>query len=234
MEWLDEFVGNEDELINLSPFLSRKIQFEENLARVTKPFYIIKDSLINKYALRIKRLIRQSRKGSHELIFHPHFMKIWNNKWYVFGNAFEEIEQKEYVSKPYILPLDENIKEIKVLDNVQYQESKINYTGEPLETSYFKDIIGVTNFQNLEPEQIKLRFYDKDKFDRLNVKPPHSSWEILKENKDFIDVALKVKLNSELRNIIYKNSPGLEVLSPESLRNTIKKEISKAYSYYTN
>ena len=34
--------------------------------------------------------------------------------------------------------------------------------------------------------------------------------------------------------IIYKNSPGVEVISPESFRKTIKKEINKAYSYYTN
>ena len=36
-----------------------------------------------------------------------------------------------------------------------------------------------------------------------------------------------MKINSELRNLIYKNSPGLEVISPESFRKIISKEIKK-------
>ena len=76
--------------------------------------------------------------------------------------------------------------------------------------------------------------YHKDKFDRLNIKPPHESWTLVNENDSYIDISMRVKINSELRNIIYKNSPGLEVISPESFRKTIKKEINKAYSYYTN
>ena len=31
MEWLDEFIDNEDQILNLTPFLEKKIQFEENL-----------------------------------------------------------------------------------------------------------------------------------------------------------------------------------------------------------
>ena len=103
-----------------------------------------------------------------------------------------------------------------------------------METSYFKDIIGVTNVLNKKPENIILRFHDKDKFDRLNIKPPHESWSIISEHNNYVDVSLIVKINSELRNLIYKNSPGLEVISPESFRKIISKEISRADSYYTN
>ena len=65
---------------------------------------------------------------------------------------------------------------------------------------------------NKKPENI-LRFHDKDKFDRLNIKPPHESWSKISEYDNYIDVSLRVKINSEPRNLIYKNSPGLEVIS---------------------
>ena len=234
MEWLDEFIDNEDQILNLTPFLEKKIQFEENLARVKKPFSQIKDALDNEDVIKIKRDVRQSKLGYHDLIFHPHFLKIWNNKWYAFGYAFEKNDNREFNNSPYVLPVDENIKSIKVINDEPFQRTKFNYTGEPLETSYFKDIIGVTNVLNKKPENIILRFHDKDKFDRLNIKPPHESWSIISEHNNYVDVSLIVKINSELRNLIYKNSPGLEVISPESFRKIISKEISRADSYYTN
>ena len=234
MEWLDEFIYNEDQLLNLTPFLEKKIQFEENLARVKKPFSLIKDALMNQDVIKVKRDVRQSKLGYHDLIFHTHFLKIWNNKWYAFGYALEQNDNREFKNSPYVLPIDENIKNIKVINSIPFQKTEFNYTGEPLETSYFKDIIGVTNVLNKKPDDIILRFHDKDKFDRLNIKPPHESWTLVNENDSYIDISMRVKINSELRNIIYKNSPGLEVISPESFRKTIKKEINKAYSYYTN
>ena len=234
MEWLDEFIYNEDQLLNLTPFLEKKIQFEENLARVKKPFSLIKDALINEDVIKVKRDIRQSKLGYHDLIFHTHFLKIWNNKWYAFGYALEQNDNREFKNSPYVLPIDENIKDIKIINDITFQKSQFNYTGEPLKTFFFKDIIGVTNVLNKNPIDIVLRFHNQDKFDRLNIKPPHESWNVINENGIYTDVKMKVKINSELRNLIYKNSPGVEVIAPNSFRNIIKNEINKALSYYTN
>ena len=234
MEWLDEFIYNEDQLLNLTPFLEKKIQFEENLARVKKPFNQIKDALINEDVIKVERTVRESEFDYHDLIFHTHFMKIWNNKWYAYGYAIEQNNNREFKNSPYVLPIDENIKDVKVINDITFQKTQFNYTGEPLETSFFKNIIGVTNVLTKKPEDITLRFHDKEKFDRLNIKPPHESWSIINENRSYIDVKMRLKINSELRNLIYKNSPGLEVISPKSLRDTIKKQITVALSYYTN
>lgn len=233
MEWLDEFIDNEDQIINLTPFLESKIQFEENLARVKKPFMKLKDALINEEPLHIRRRIR-SKEGLHILVFHPHFMKIWNHKWYVFGEAYEETKQKEYKKQPYVLPIDEDILEIKSVRGVTFQKTTINYTGEPFETSFFKDVIGVTNDLNKKPRRVLIRFHAKDKFNRLNIKPPHFTWNVINESQDYVDVEMRVKINSELRNLIYTYSPGIEIISPDSLRLSIKKDLSKAIERYTN
>jgi len=45
---------------------------------------------------------------------------------------------------------------------------------------------------------------------------------------------MTLKVNAELRNFIYENSPGIEVIKPNSLRNRIKKDLETALNYYAN
>ena len=111
---------------------------------------------------------------------------------------------------------------------------KGDYKNDLKTRRFFKDIIGVTNNLKSKSEKIILRFHSKEKFRRIDSKPPHESWEIINEEKSFIDILMTVKVNAELRNFIYENSPGIEVKKPNSLRNRIKKDLETALNYYTN
>ena len=72
----------------------------------------------------------------------------------------------------------------------------MNYTGEPLSTSYFRDIIGVTNVKEKSTKEIVLRFHNKEKIDNINKSnsktiyyPIHNKTRF--ENKNIITNSLK-------------------------------------------
>ena len=92
----------------------------------------------------------------------------------------------------------------------------------------------MTNNVNSKTEKVIIRFHSKEKFRRIDTKPPHISWEVIKEGDDFIDVLMILKINPELKNFIYENYSGIEIIKPKSLRNQIEKDLKTALNYYTN
>ena len=231
-EWLDYIFEEGQESINLDTFLQQKISFEEDFSNMKGHFIKIKDSIINKYVLELSRKALGAENDlENKIIFHPAYLKIWKNKWYAFG--YGESNKTKYLN--FVLPIDKYISKINFLKNQKYIESKTNFSGEPFDTYYFKDIIGVTNYShNNKVEKIILRFHDKEKFLRLDSKPPHYSWTILKNKNTYTDVSMDLKINPELRNLIHENSPGIEVLAPLNLRKRILKDLELTKSYYTN
>jgi len=228
-DWLEYIYSEGRDSLDLNSLLEQKISFEEDFSGMLTYFSKIKDALANKDVLNIERVVFQGQKEKLQKVeFHPTFLKLWRNKWYCFGIG----KLGDKLQDPYVLPIDKYIKKIEYSKNIQYKKSKLNYTGEPLSTSYFRDIIGVTNVKEKSTEEIVLRFHNKEKMRRLNSKPPHQSWEVENEEKNYVDVSLNVKINAELKNLIYEFSPGVEVRKPISLRNTIKKDLKKAISYY--
>lgn len=230
-EWLDYIYEDGRESLDLNTILDQKILFEEDFSGMLKYFSIIKDGLANKSVIEVKRIVYQGKtKVDLSVEFHPAFLKLWRNKWYAFGVGFSNGKKRN----PYILPIDKHIKRIDYSKNRKFQEGGINFKGEPIATHYFKDIIGVTNYENKSPEDILLRFHSKEKFRRLDSKPPHLSWNKVFENESYIDVSLNVKINPELKNLLYEYSPGLEIIRPLELRELMRKELKKAEGYYAN
>lgn len=230
-DWLEYIYSEGRDSLDLNSLLEQKISFEEDFSGMLSFFSRIKDALANKDVLIIDRVVFQGQKEILQNVeYHPSFLKIWRNKWYCFGIG--KVNGK--VQDPYVLPIDRYIKKISYSKNTTYHKSSFNFTGEPIITSFFKDIIGVTNSKNKSAEEIVLRFHNKEKMRRLNSKPPHLSWRVEDEKKNYIDVSLNVKINAELRNLIYEYSPGVEVLKPISLRKRIHKDLKLAISYYAN
>tara|TARA_B110000027_G_scaffold132522_1_gene158836 strand:- start:1395 stop:2489 length:1095 start_codon:yes stop_codon:yes gene_type:complete len=228
-EWLDVFIEEDNYNLNLEPFINQKISFEENMSGAKRWYHKIKDCILNKYVIKVHRSVHNSTTGEHILLFHSHYLKLWKNKWYAFGYANELTQKREF--SPYVLPIDENIVKIEN-SKVKLKTNTINYNGEPLNTYFFKDIIGVTNHKRTMVSDVVIRVHDANKFDRLKLKPPHFSWMVIDSNKKYNDVSMNVKINNELLNFLYENSSGIEVLKPNSLRMIMAKKLNLAASYY--
>ena len=228
-EWLEKITDSKDNSLNLNLLNSKKFSFEE-------PSYLsnqykekiskINNALINETVLLVNRISNQDLSAN--IIIHPHFLKIYNNKWYLFGH----VPKSDII--PYVIPIDKNINSIKEI-NSNYISTTINYE-EPIDggESFFDSIIGVTNFLNKNPENIKLRVHNYQMFKRIDSNPPHFSYtlEYQCDNNNYFDFSITVKENPELYKYLLSNCNFLEVLSPLKIRNNLLDKIKSAANYY--
>jgi len=173
------------------------------------------DAIINERVLIVKY---QDFKSDEPFIltFHPYYLKQYNNRWFVFG--FNE----ELNIPTWNLALD-RIESIEATRR-KYQFTDIDWN------EYFYDIVGVTRYQDKEPESIVLDF-TKDVAPYVETKPIHptqkSKW---KEGQ--LRVIIEVIPNYELMSMILSFGEKVEVISPQYFRDKISKRIKSAgYQY---
>ena len=152
-----------------------------------------------------------------ELTFHPQYLKEYNGRWFVFGDA----DREPY--KAYNVPLDRIVGEISVIKEVEYIPAEKGFYQD-----FFNNIIGVTHEKDAKVEQVVIR-----------TKPLHHTQQEISpfgEHTDGIygEVSLTIEPNRELRGKILAYGQYLEVVQPQSLREKIKEILQKQMEQYTN
>ena len=152
-----------------------------------------------------------------EHVFHPQFLKQYNNRWYIFG-----IEQ-EHPEEVWNLALDRI---------VSIKPTKLPYIKIDMDwQDYFSDIIGVTNYKDAPVEEVHFVVHGKTAH-YLYTKPIHES-QIPHWNEDgSLDVKLKVKINYELKRLLLSYAADITILSPQSLVEEHKESLKKALEQY--
>ena len=161
-----------------------------------------------------------------ELIFHPQFLKEYNGRWFVFGDA----DREPY--KAYNVPLDRIVGEINAMNDVEYIPAPKGFYQQ-----YFKDIIGVTHEKDAKVEEVVIRTKTEYQHGLLLTKPLHHSQKEklpFGEHNDgnYGEVSLMIEPNRELRGKILAYGPYLEVIQPLSLREQIKEIVLKQMELY--
>lgn len=161
-----------------------------------------------------------------ELIFHPQFLKEYNGRWFVFGEANREPYQA------YNVPLDRIVDEVAVVKDVEYISA-----GKGFYQNFFKNIIGVTHEKGAKVEQVVIRTKTEYQHGLLLTKPLHySQTEILPFGKHedgcYGEVTLTIEPNRELRGKIMLYGENLEIMQPVSLREQIKNTINNLRMMY--
>lgn len=151
-----------------------------------------------------------------ELTFHPQFLKEYNGRWFVFGEANREPYQA------YNVPLDRIVGDVCEVNDVEYIPAPKGFYQD-----FLKNIIGVTHEKGAKVEQVVIRTKTEYQHGLLLTKPlHHSQKETLPfgEHKDgcYGEVALTIEPNRELRGKILAYGQYLEVMEPLSLREEIK------------
>ena len=161
-----------------------------------------------------------------ELTFHPQFLKEYNGRWFVFGDANRE---------PYHafnIPLDRIIGDLTKVEDVEYIPAEKGFYQQ-----YFKDIIGVTHEEDARVEQVVIRTKTEYQHGLLLTKPlHHSQIETLPfdehDDGSYGEVMLTIEPNRELRGKILLYGENLEVIQPLQLREQIKEIIRKQLQQY--
>ncbi len=169
------------------------------------------DAIINEQVLEV---VYQDFKSEEPftLTFHPYYLKQYNNRWFVFG-LNEELE-----IPTWNLALD-RIESIEIIRK-EYQKTDIDWND------YFYDIIGVTRYQDKEPESVVLEF-TKDVAPYVQTKPLHPS-----QKSEWVDSRLRVTIevipNYELEALILSFGEKVKIIKPQKIIQVIKKRLSSA------
>lgn len=163
-----------------------------------------------------------------ELTFHPQFLKEYNGRWFVFGEANRE------PYKAYNVPLDRIVGELIEVNDVEYIPAPKGFYQD-----FFKNIIGVTHEKGTKVEQVVIRTKTEYQHGLLLTKPlHHSQKETLPfgEHEDgcYGEVTLTIEPNRELRGKILAYGQYLEVVQPQSLREQLKDIIKQQMMQYSD
>lgn len=148
---------------------------------------------------------------------HPYLLKEYNNRWFVYAYT------NEYKS--------EGVYGLDRIKKLEPTTKKYKNPNRKKIINYFKDIIGVTNFEDREVENIVLRL-TRERANYLITKPIHKSQKIIKENKNFVWFGFKLKPNNELTALILSYGKDIIVEKPLPLAKEIKNILKATLSRY--
>ena len=163
-----------------------------------------------------------------ELTFHPQFLKEYNGRWFVFGEANRE------PFKAYNVPLDRIVGELTVVEDVDYTPAPKGFYQK-----FFKDIIGVTHEKDAKVETVVIRTKSEYQHGLMLTKKLHESQtETLPfgehDGQWYGEIQLSIEPNRELRGKILAYGQYLEVMQPLILREQIKDILKKQIEQYND
>ena len=197
---------------------------EQNLTNIDllPVFY---KAIANKQVLRFD--YQRFGQEPFSLVFHPQFIKEYNGRWFVFGEANREPYQA------YNVPLDRIVGEVSEVSDVEYIPAPKGFYQD-----FFNNIIGVTHEKGAKVEEVIIRTKTEYQHGLLLTKPLHHSQKETMpfgehEDGNYGEVRLTIEPNRELRGRILLYGENLEVISPLSLREQIKEILRRQMQQYS-
>ena len=161
------------------------------------------------------------------LTFHPHLIKEFNGRWYIFGHAST---LEPYYG--YNVAIDRIIDEPKENQDISYINAPDKFYQ-----NLFENLIGVTHHNNSKARKINIRANTLYMYRLTETKPLHSSQIIIKPygaypEGNYGEFQINVEINNEFIGRILQMGDGLEVISPNDIRELLAKRIKSMYSLY--
>lgn len=167
-------------------------------------------------------------EDSVTLLFHPHYLKEYNGRWYMFGHAEDREPKFGY-----------NV----ALDRIQTrprERSKVEYISAPnhFYEDFFQDIIGVSHWKDSPKEHIVIRAHEHYIFKLMDTKPIHHSYKVEKpfgkyDDGEYAEFSADIEINNEFIGRILQMGAALEVMSPKKVRDIFAKRVGELSSHYS-
>ena len=215
-EWIHEMIPLLESKFGLIERKDQIISFDSNIdLRGMHHLTPLFNAIINERVLEISYRDFKSTEP-YKIIFHPYFLKQYNNRWFVFG------KNSENAISTWNLALD-RIESISETDQ-KYEPSKMDWED------YFYDIIGVTRPVEGEIEEIVLNF-SAEVAPYVITKPLHPTQKV-RNIPEGIEVRIQVIPNFELERMILSFGSQVEIILPQDIREKIAFNIQKTVNYY--
>ena len=214
-EWMEELLSKLEDKFHLYGAEESVIGFEQNLdlkglENITPLF----EAIVNKQVLNIRyKSFKKNKPITCEI--HPYYLKQYNNRWFLFGwnTEFGMITNFALDRIEAISPM---------LGEYRPKPEDLDFD------EYFDDIVGVTIEKGKKVEHIVMRVAP-DRYPYIKNKPLHPS----QHNYDKVfQVSIDVIPNKELIALLLSFGSQLEVLEPQSVRETMKEHVKTLNKFY--
>ena len=169
---------------------------------------------VNKQAVRI--LYSPFTGADREWIFHPYFIKEYNNRWFLFGYN----ETDGYITNAAL----DRIRDIQLAGRKFIPNNQVDFD------TFFDDVVGVSVRKNKSVEKITMKVAPRW-LPYLETKQIHKSQTIV--DRQNCIVTIDVVPNRELDALILSYGDMVEILSPETYREHIKDIVEKTANIYS-
>ena len=229
LSWLEYFFKDTMDLLDIKTKRRRGEQvlstsFDRMLTNI-EYLPLLYDAIVNKQVLSItyKPYIEEERT----LIFHPHYLKEFNGRWFLFGHA--EGKEPEF---GYNIALDRIVRRPFNEEDCEYDPAPRGFYDD-----YFKDIVGVTHLEGYKAQPVHIRVHDEYMYKSIETKPIHPSQKEsvpFGEHDDgkYGELVVNVELNNEFVGRILQMGNGIEVVAPKEIRDKIKNRVLKMAKHY--
>ena len=182
--------------------------------------------------IRDKQVLKVDYKPYDEeietIIFHPHLLKEFNGRWFLFGHA--EGKEPEF---GYNLALDR----IENFDLGKSIEQNYIYAPKGFYAEFFKNIVGVSHKPDDKPATIIIRATTHNIYKLTETKKIHHSQRTIKpfgqyEDGEYGEFELYVEPNNEFIGRILQMGDGFVVVSPVEIRELFRKRVKKMADLY--
>lgn len=146
----------------------------------------------------------------------PYCVKFFEGRWYMLA-------KQKTKDKPKIYGLD-RIRSLTILNDTFKLPKDFSAT------EYFETMYGIVS-DNQTPMRIILRAYTQHK-EYLKSLPIHHSQRLIEDHEDYADFELRVAPTYDFIMRLLHDGAWLEVISPESVRKTMKGWIYDMYEHY--
>lgn len=232
--WLDYFFKDSRDLLDikakrkkgeqvLSASLDRMLTNIEFL-----PF--LYEAIINKQVLSVD--YKPYDEEQRTLTFHPHYLKEFNGRWYLFGHV--ENQEPEF---GYNIALDRICSKPRELYGTNYKPAPTGFYE-----NFFKDIVGVSHMKDAKgdpyPAQpIHVRAHTHYVFKLMETKAIHPSQRTSvpfgqHADGEYGEFVVTVEPNHELIGRILQMGAGLEVVAPDDVRREVRKRVAQLAQLY--
>ena len=155
---------------------------------------------------------------AYSYLFHPYYLKQYNNRWFLFGLHDESQKADWSVAIDRIITVENH-------STIFIENTEIIWED------YFSDMIGVSKPANGTLEKVILHF-NKLTGKYIQNKPIHETQRSNWISDATFEVKIDVYVNYELERLILSYGESVKVISPEHLKNTIKKRLILGLAQY--
>ena len=227
--WLDHFFNGYQDLFQMK---TKKRKGEQviiaDIDRQLKNIDLLPglyENIINHQVLSV--IYKPFGEDVKELEFHPHYLKEYNGRWFLFGHAAGHVPEFGYN-----LPLDRIVEKPRVVKEIKYIAPPSSFYA-----NYFKGIVGVSRRNGRSEHDIIVRANTYYIYMLTETKKLHPSQDIVKpydkyEDGEYGEFVVHVEVNDEFIGRILQMGAGLEVVSPEEVRKVFKNRVDELYCLY--